>query len=382
VNAAGRILPRACLVLAIVVTGVVTAAACAPARTVSYRPVEPIDGLPPLLTWLGEFTRPSGFAYPQIADSAKFGSLSGLVHDAQSGQWISVIDDRFGTRVAWLSIEFAGSRLEVSPTRMMPLRPGPGVPARAATQADLEAIAALPDGTFLMAEEGHRTLAGETWQPALLHVNRDGLVIGLSPFPADLQIAPDGKSGVRDNQGFESLTRTPGGRIITGLEQPLIEDGDTTFGRGGRSRLVEFVPRGRQWRAGKQWQYDLEPTPSVEGFPEVCAGGENGLVELLAITETMLIALERACLQDASGKDTVNPVRLYAVELIGAGTRKTLLLDLASLAPKLSPGMARLDNFEALAFGPLLGGQRSLLVVSDDNFRASQQTSFLLFGIR
>ena len=30
----------------------------------------------PLLTWLGEFTRPAGSTYPQLADSTKFGHKS------------------------------------------------------------------------------------------------------------------------------------------------------------------------------------------------------------------------------------------------------------------------------------------------------------------
>ena len=46
-----------------------------------------------------------------IADRARFGSLSGLVLDVTSGQWIGAIDDREGTRVAWLTIAFAGGRL-------------------------------------------------------------------------------------------------------------------------------------------------------------------------------------------------------------------------------------------------------------------------------
>ena len=35
----------------------------------------------PLLTWLGEFTRPAGTLYPQLNNSAKYGSLSGLAPD-------------------------------------------------------------------------------------------------------------------------------------------------------------------------------------------------------------------------------------------------------------------------------------------------------------
>lgn len=47
--------------------------------------------------------RPSGTPYPLIAEGRRFGSLSGLALDAASGQWLGVIDDREGSRVAWLS---------------------------------------------------------------------------------------------------------------------------------------------------------------------------------------------------------------------------------------------------------------------------------------
>ncbi len=168
----------------------------------------------PLLTWIGEFTRPFGTIYPQIPDSKRFGSLSGLVRDPASGQWLGVIDDRNRTRVAWLDISVAGDGLTVSPTRLQELRAGPGVAERIATQADLEAIVALPDGTFLMAEEGHTTKDG-VWQPAILQVTRDGIVTGVIEYPKAFQISADGTTGVRDNQG--SGVRGPGSVHSTNL---------------------------------------------------------------------------------------------------------------------------------------------------------------------
>jgi len=35
-----------------------------------------------------------------------------------------------------------------------------------------------------------------------------------------------------------------------------------------------------------------------------------------------------------------------------------------------------------MTFGPVVNGTRTLLIASDDNFRATQKTSFLLFGMR
>ena len=376
------ILPRTARRLAAFVTSVVTTAgwACAPVGPAGGAPLPPFGGVP-ALTWISEFTRPAGAPYPQIADPARFGSLSGLVRDAASGQWVGVIDDREGSRVAWLAITASGNRLDVSPVRVQVLRAGAEVPNRTATEADLEAIVSQPDGSFLMGEEGHVT-DEEVWPPAILQVTRDGVVTGVIPYPDEFQISADGKTGTRGNQGFESLTRTPSGRVIAGLEQPLADRPITTFERGGEGRLIEFEPHGATFRPGRQWRYQISPTPKVAEFPGVCPDGENGLVELLAITETTLIALERACLQNADQTAVFNPISLFAVTLSGDTARKTLLVDLSTLVPKLSPALAHLDNFEGLAFGPPVDGMRTLLVMSDDNFRATQKTSFLLFGMR
>ena len=91
-------------------------------------------------------------------------------------------------------------------------------------------------------------------------------------------------------------------------------------------------------------------------------------------------------------------IRLYRITLAGATdispleslkghpevvpVKKTLLMDLGSVQG-LSPDLAQnLDNFEGLTFGPRLpDGRATLLLVSDDNFRAEQRTWFLLFAI-
>jgi hypothetical protein len=335
---------------------------------------------PPLLTWLGDFTRPAGTAYPQLANSGRFGSLSGLVHDAASGHWLAVIDDREDSRLAWVAIAYDGKRLNVSPVRMQALEPGPGVASRVVRQADLEAITALPDGTFVVAEEGH-IRDGEIWQPVLLRVTGTGVVTSVIDFPVEFHITGDEKSGLRDNQGVESLTRTPSGTLIAGLEQPLFNQPAPTFDSPGASRLIEFVPDGGTFKPGRQWTYALSPTPRMLGMQTTCLDGENGLVDMVALSDTRLVTLERACLRDEANERIANPVRLYVVELSGAEARKTLLFDLEELVPKLPPELSRLDNYEAVAFGPIVNNSRTLLVVSDDNFRKTQRTSFLLFGM-
>jgi Esterase-like activity of phytase len=75
--------------------------------------------------------------------------------------------------------------------------------------------------------------------------------------------------------------------------------------------------------------------------------------------------------------DTGNTIKLYLTELRKDGsTSKRLLLNLDALGIPL-------DNVEGMAFGPRLRhGQRTLLLVSDNNFAAAQFTQFLLFAVK
>lgn len=370
------ILARSRFWIPILVIGFVTAAACS-----AKAPVSVFERRSPLLTWVGEFTRPAGTSYPQLADSARFGSISGLAPDERSQQWVAVIDDREDSRLAWLTVTYDGTAVGVTPHRMTLLRPGAGVADRTARQADLEAIVSLADGTFLAAEEGHLR-DGEVWQPALLRIGRDGVVSGVIEFPKAFQITGDDKTGLRDNQGVESLALTPSGRVIAGLEQPLFENGSVTFERGAPGTLIEFTPRGGSFRPGRQWRYLISPTPKIDGYAEVCDDGENGLSDLLALGETRLIAMERACLIDRAGDRVANTVQLFIVDLVDGEARKRELLNFDAMADRLSPALERLENFEALTFGPVINGMSTLLIASDDNFRKTQKTAFIVIGLR
>ena len=117
----------------------------------------------------------------------------------------------------------------------------------------------------------------------------------------------------------------------------------------------------------------------------------NGLVELLPLNNEFLIAMERSFSVGVPG--TGNSIKLYSVKLPGATNvngaeslmgslgsvqpaQKTLLLDLDTLGIPL-------DNVEGLTLGPKLpDGRQSLVLVSDNNFAASQFTQFLLFAIQ
>ena len=114
----------------------------------------------------------------------------------------------------------------------------------------------------------------------------------------------------------------------------------------------------------------------------------NGLVELLPFNDQFMLSMERSFSVGAPG--TGNTIKLYSVAFPGATrerprqyrrrsgpgpVKKTLLLDLRTLGIPL-------DNVEGMTLGPKLpDGRRSLVLVSDNNFAASQFTQFLLFAL-
>ena len=349
----------------------------------------------PALSYLGASVHEPG-TMVMPGDPLRFGSLSGLLLDAQTGQWVGAMDDTQRPRLVWLDVAPAENGLSVRPLRYTYLRAVPGVTPPETLQAlDMESLAELPDGSFAATNEGHLDRNGTPHQPALIRIARDG---GVGPvvYPRAHFMMPAGdrSRGVRHNLGLESLTRTPDGRLLSGLEQPLAQDGpESSPARGGRIRLVEFVPDGDSFRPGREWAYDLDPTPRRIGYTTICQDGENGLSELYALDDRRLIALERACLFGPVGRPAFNPVRLHLVDLDGADdissqasiagldvrpVHKRLLLDLATLTTRVGPELQRWSNFEGIAAGPpAADGSPTIVLVSDDNFRASQTLAFV-----
>jgi hypothetical protein len=352
------------------------------------------------LEYLGAVAHPANALTPPGA-GLRLGSLSGLAFDRTTGRWLGATDDIAQPRLAWLDISMATGQPVVALREFLMLSAAPDPAARAALdRLDMESLAVLPDGSFAVTNEGHTDRDGVERQPALLSISRAGTVTAVARPPSHFAIArSDPTRGVRHNLGLESLTLTPDGRLMSGLEQPLAQDGPvSSVERGGRVRLIEFVRTGDQWAPGREWAYDLDPTPRQAGYGGPCLDGENGLSDLHALDDTRLIALERACLVGAPDAPAFNPVRLHLVDLTGADdvssypalagvdvrpARKRLLLDLTTLTPRLPPALGTGSNFEGVSEGPPApDGSPTLLLVSDDNFRATQTLAFLWLKLR
>jgi hypothetical protein len=226
---------------------------------------------------------------------------------------------------------------------------------------DLEGLVIVPEGFIVSSEEG----------PRLIEVDRAGRYRRDIVFPAHCREA-------RENKSLESLTLSPSGRyLFTTTEVALERDGaSATTATGTRVRIDRID---RTSRDVSEHAYETDPLPYDSG--------DWGVADLAALSDTELLVLERGW-----SKGHGNTVRIYRTELsprasclgverlssTSAVLGKSLLVDLSKLVvsglpeakqPQASP---LLDNYEGLALGPHIDGRPTLLVVSDDNGRATQ----------
>lgn len=345
------------------------------------------------LTLVGQFSIASLGRFPPIM-GLPFGGVSGLTTRNAGREIYGISDAQTGGRIYRFALRDPGGAMRVETLSSISLAMAPGDES-----PDHEGIALLPDATFAVAAEG--TSREPRLPPSVNIYGRHGDFVRRLTVPEKFVPEPKGPvtKGARGNAGFESLTLSPDGqRLFTAAETALIQDGDAaSFDAGARTRILEFVARRNTFEPAREFAYDLEPLQKPPYAPNFYI---NGLVELLALDRTTLLALERGFVENretpAQGRNTI---RLFKITVTGATdissldslkghtevvpATKTLLLDLSNvegLSPELAPS---LDNFEGLAFGPRLpDGRASLILVSDDNFSAAQRTWFLLFAIQ
>jgi 3-phytase len=322
------------------------------------------------------------------ATALRFGGLSGMVSLGDGRELLAISDDSESPRVLRLRVTDtpAWSLQQLGSIR---LQPDDNAPAR----LDPEGIALTAEGHILISSEGISTAAVRL-PPSITEYSPDGAYVRQLPVRARFVQNPVGTltTGVRPNAGFESLTTTPDfAQLFTAAELSLLQDGDgDPFSTAPRTRMLEYVQRGGTYHPAREFVYELDPLPR----PAFRSGfAVNGLVELLALSQSELLALERAFVESQDKSATINRIRLFRISLDGATdvsgvdalssagrttpVSKVLLSDLNELRG-LSPRLANLDNFEGLAWGPRdANGVRPLIVVSDDNFNASQVTAFL-----
>jgi hypothetical protein len=322
--------------------------------------------------------------------------ISGLAYDRDRDEWIAVSDDRQAPR--WFTARFLvhGHQLRLITGRPVMATVPPLVRGDRRVP-DFEAVAILPGGDLLVASEGARD-AGQRYPASIMRFRRDGSYVSDVRIPERFLPSTSGglDRGLRDNHGFESLGISADGlRLWAIAEAPLLQDDEpATARRGARTRLIEFAFEGDSFSAIRELVYAIDRVPIPRSLGQSADVVDQGVSEMTVLADGSLLSMERAFVRDGAGGRSENVIRVFRLHLDGADDvsridslrqapyarpiRKELLGDLATVASAFPPELSTLENFEAMAPGPRVAEGSSLVVMSDDNFSATQVTAAVL----
>jgi hypothetical protein len=337
------------------------------------------------------------------------GGLSAIDRDPRTGQYVLISDDRSAINPARFytaeiavdaagihSVDFTGTHPFQRPDgKTYPtIKDWTATPCTASRAVcdrdgtvDPEELRVDPwTGNITWSQEGERILSPQTTllDPSIRQVRPDGSYVGQYPLPADERMSAD-NTGPRQNQTLEGITYAAAGTLLVSeLEDPLLQDGaDPTAISGALTRITV------QSRFGPvlaQYAYPIDPLFA----PSPSANDTNGVSSMVAydpIDPTRYLMVERAFVTGVGNK-----VRVYEIDTSGATNikntvsiagkkikpvSKKLLVDLDTL------GLPKVDNIEGITWGPTLPtGERTLLLVSDNNFNAGQISQVIALAVR
>lgn len=329
------------------------------------------------------------------------GGLSGIDYNPRTHQWILISDDRsdnaparfYTAKLRYDTKSFYGVELTGMTEFKQP--DGTTFPNKTDYAAnpkgivpDLESIRFDPnDNSIWYTSEGDRNLG---FNPSIYQATLKGKYLSSLPIPNAFQMnsSADAASqqGFRNNLALEGSSFTPDGNYyFTSMEAALYQDGDiSTVDAGSYSRITKY---NRSGDIIAQYVYPIDAIPARPGAGK---SADNGVSEMLAVNDHQFLILERSGVQADDGSYS-NYIRIYEADIAQATNvnnvdslktgqftpaTKKLILNLNTL------NLPKLDNVEGMAWGPKLqNGHDSLVLVSDNNFNASQVTQLLAFDV-
>ncbi|MFD4372570.1 esterase-like activity of phytase family protein [Streptomyces sp. NPDC058486] len=325
------------------------------------------------------------------------GGFSGIDRDRCTGEYVFISDDRSFLQparfyTARLDVDAAGVHsVDFTGTRPFRQPDGAVYPSPAAGDGkaiDPEEIRVDPvTCRYWWGQEGDRPAVEgpPVIQPSIEISAPDGAHRGRLRLPENYAITAD--RGPRRNQAIEALTfNARGTRVTSAIEGPLVQDGpvpDLT-----RGALVRVTQQTRGGHVLGQFAYPVEKifAPSDPTSPW---GPDTGVPSLLAFPNDpdRYLVLERTWVAGSGYK-----IRLYDATTRGATDvkavdslagqpvvpmRKKLVADFHTL------GLSTVDNTEGMTWGPTLpSGERTLILVSDDNFDKDAVTQIVALALR
>ncbi len=250
---------------------------------------------------------------------------------------------------------------------------------------DLEGIAVLPWGDLAVSSEGDLNHKPRV-NPQIFSISKAGVIQKEYEIPAPFLAEGSGqqKKGVQNNLAFEGMSLSPNGKSLwLATEAPLFQDLESPSQSQDRvdqakasPKFVRFLeynfPDAFVMKFVRELKYPLQEEPGEL---------QRGISEILIWSERSCLVLERSVQLTSKGIEF--KVEIFQTDLNEKSTngllKKKKIFDFSELRDRLG----KIDNFEGMARGPRLAeGKESLIFVSDDNFKSSQKTQFVLFEVK
>lgn len=319
------------------------------------------------------------------------GGLSGIDYDKTNGKYYAISDDRSNhnpARFYELEFDFTG-KFNVKVTDIHYFKTikdqyYPNARQNPHFTPDFESIRCYGRDKMLWTTEGERRIVADKTKnvfinPMIYIGDKFGRTIDSIVCP--IQFYSSAKEfGIRKNAGFEAMDIIPQDNLLVVTSEVGLVQDKTPTSQKDFVRIVYYDTKTK--KILHQYACQLgEGDYSAEPF------SFNGISELLCLDQNNILLLERA--YSPSWKD--NKIKLYHVTFNTATdvkdwqslnekefkpATKKLVLDFATLG-------ITLDNLEGISFGKTLpNGNRTLIVMSDNNFSKEQKTQFLLFELK
>ena len=340
----------------------------------------------------------------QSFDGEPIGGISAITYDVNRDRLYGLSDSRDRPRFYTFKLtDISSPTLSVEAvTYFKDAQGNPYTPG----QLDPEGMALTPTNTLLISSEGspQRQVAAAVGEYDLatgqlktdLPIPERYLFDSLLSSDEDISEANKDQileqtQGIQENLSFEALainvSSGTGGiyepyRLFVATEGPLLQDLDFEPDVPYKNRLLHYTIDPYQTTLISEHLYEMDLAPSgavLHGLSEIAVLDQGG--HFLALERSFgfqgfALKLYQLASGGATDISAIASLRSNGRALSGiTPIRKQLVLDFATLPTPL-------QNYEAMAFGPPLANrQKSLLVMSDDNFSADQETSLLVFQL-
>lgn len=362
---------------------------CSSSKPFSSRSAEP--GIP-AIRFLDEFVIPHNLLY----DGTLVGGLSGIDYDSIRDRYFLISDDRSFTgpaRFYTAKISLKAFKIDTvffTSVSQMTQPDGtvfPSFKQDAKKTPDPESIRYHPiNNSLIWTSEGDRELrAGKMncRDPYIYEMDLTGRFMDSFFVPKNFKTS-EFEIGPRGNAVFEGSTFSLDyASYFVCMEGPLYEDGPMpAFDyKGAPVRIIKFDSKTKKPVAQFAYLSDgvaHAPNPS-NGFYI------NGVDEIVSIGKNKFLVVERSY----SAGMHQNTIKIFLVDisnatdvssLSGLNTAKNFMPATKKLLLNLDDLGRYIDNIEGITMGPALpNGNRSILMVADNNFSDLQKTQVLLF---